>query len=83
VSMALAQLTGYRLLVRPADYRPRPDSTAYVQYVRAMHRRPQLGHDRPAHRARVVRVSRHGRPAWPRALCLPTTTASAASTGLR
>lgn len=37
VSMALAQLTGYRLLVRPADYRPRPDSTAYVQYVRAMH----------------------------------------------
>ena len=37
VSKALAQLTGYRLLVRPADYRPRPDSTAYVQYVKAMH----------------------------------------------
>lgn len=26
VPMALAQLTGYRLLVRPADYRPRPES---------------------------------------------------------
>src|SRR5258708_6768614 len=26
VSMALAQLTGYRLLARPGDYRPRPDS---------------------------------------------------------
>lgn len=37
VSMALAQLTGYRLLVRPADYRPRPDSSAYVQYVKAVH----------------------------------------------
>jgi hypothetical protein len=37
VSMALAQLTGYRLLVRPSDYRPRPDSTAYDQYVMAMH----------------------------------------------
>lgn len=37
VSMALAQLTGYRLLTRPADYRPRPDSTAYVRYVKAMH----------------------------------------------
>lgn len=37
VSRALAQLTGYRLLVRPADYRPRPDSMAYAQYVRAMH----------------------------------------------
>jgi Putative 8-oxoguanine DNA glycosylase OGG-like protein len=37
VSKALAQLTGYRLLVRPADYRPRPDSTAYVLYVKAMH----------------------------------------------
>jgi hypothetical protein len=35
--MALAQLTGYRLLTRPADYRPRPDSTAYVRYVKAMH----------------------------------------------
>jgi hypothetical protein len=37
VSMALAQLTGYRLLVRPADYRPRPDSAAYERYVNAMH----------------------------------------------
>jgi hypothetical protein len=37
VSKALAQLTGYRLLVRPADYRPRPDSTAYVLYAKAMH----------------------------------------------
>jgi hypothetical protein len=37
VSRALAQLTGYRLLVRPADYRPRPDSTTYVRYVTAMH----------------------------------------------
>jgi hypothetical protein len=37
VSRALAQLTGYRLLVRPADYRPRPDSAAYVRYVEVMH----------------------------------------------
>jgi hypothetical protein len=37
VSRALAQLTGYRLLVRPADYRPRPDSTAYARYVKTMH----------------------------------------------
>ena len=37
VSMALAQLTGYRLLMRPADYRPRPDSAAYARYVKAMH----------------------------------------------
>lgn len=37
VSMALAQMTGYRLLVRPASYRPRPDAGAYVQFVRAMH----------------------------------------------
>ena len=37
VSMALAQLTGYRPLVRPAGYRPRPDSAAYKRYVSAMH----------------------------------------------
>jgi 8-oxoguanine DNA glycosylase-like protein len=37
VSMGLAQMTGYRLLLRPADYRPRPDSIAYMQYVKAMH----------------------------------------------
>jgi hypothetical protein len=37
VSMALAQLTGYRLLVRPADYRPRPDATAYAQFVATIH----------------------------------------------
>ena len=37
VSMALSQLTGYRLLVRPESYRPRPDSSAYVQYVKTMH----------------------------------------------
>jgi hypothetical protein len=37
VSKALAQLTGYRLLVRPADYRPRPDSAAYAQYVKTTH----------------------------------------------
>jgi hypothetical protein len=37
VSTALAQLTGYRLLVRPADYRPRPDSAAYECYVSAIH----------------------------------------------
>jgi hypothetical protein len=35
--MALAQLAGYRLLVRPANYRPRPDSAAYERYVSAMH----------------------------------------------
>jgi hypothetical protein len=37
VSWALAQLTGYRLLVRPASYRPRPDSGAYERYVKTMH----------------------------------------------
>jgi hypothetical protein len=37
VSMALAQLTGYRLLARPGDYRPRPDSKAYVRFVKAVH----------------------------------------------
>ncbi len=37
VSMALAQMTGYRLLVRPATYRPRPDAEAYVQFVKLMH----------------------------------------------
>lgn len=37
VSMALSQLTGYRLLVRPQSYRPRPDSSTYVQYVKTMH----------------------------------------------
>jgi hypothetical protein len=37
VSMALSRLTGYRLLVRPESYRPRPDSSAYVQYVKTMH----------------------------------------------
>jgi hypothetical protein len=37
VSMVLAQMTGYRLLVRPASYRPRPDSAAYVQFVKAIH----------------------------------------------
>lgn len=37
VSMALAQLTGYRLLARPGDYRPRPDSGAYARFVKAMH----------------------------------------------
>jgi hypothetical protein len=37
VSWALAQMTGYRLHARPASYRPRPDSEAYAQYVRAMH----------------------------------------------
>lgn len=37
VSMALAQMTGYRLLARPSDYRPRPDSNAYAQFVKAMH----------------------------------------------
>jgi hypothetical protein len=30
-------MTGYLLLARPADYRPRPDSTAYVRYVKALH----------------------------------------------
>jgi hypothetical protein len=37
VSMALSQLTGYRLLVRPQSYRPRPDSGAYVHFVKTMH----------------------------------------------
>jgi hypothetical protein len=37
VSMALSQMTGYRLLVRPGSYRPRPDTGAYVQFVKAMH----------------------------------------------
>jgi hypothetical protein len=37
VSMALSQLTGYRLLVRPGSYRPRPDSSSYVRFVKAMH----------------------------------------------
>jgi hypothetical protein len=37
VSMALSQLTGYRLFVRPESYRPRPDSSAYVHYVKTMH----------------------------------------------
>ena len=35
--MAFAQMNGYRLLVRPASYRPRPDSWAYAQYVKRMH----------------------------------------------
>jgi hypothetical protein len=37
VSWALAQMTGYRLLVRPVGYRARPDSEAYARYVRTMH----------------------------------------------
>lgn len=37
VSMALSQMTSYRLLLRPADYRPRPDSEAYARFVSAMH----------------------------------------------
>jgi hypothetical protein len=37
VSMALSQVTGYRLLVRPGSYRPRPDSSAYARYVKTMH----------------------------------------------
>ena len=37
VSMALAQLTGYRLLVRPEGYRPRPDSSAYARFVATIH----------------------------------------------
>jgi hypothetical protein len=37
VSMALSQLTGYRLLVRPGSYRPRPDSSAYVRFIKTMH----------------------------------------------
>jgi len=37
VSMALSQMTGYRLVVRPESYRPRPDSAAYVQFVKTMH----------------------------------------------
>jgi hypothetical protein len=38
VSMALAQMTGYRLLVRPDSYRPRPDSKSYARFVKAMHK---------------------------------------------
>jgi hypothetical protein len=31
--MALSQVTGHRLLVRPESYRPRPDrNAAYVRY---------------------------------------------------
>jgi len=37
VSMALSWMTGYRLLARPASYRPRPDSGAYARYVERMH----------------------------------------------
>jgi hypothetical protein len=37
VSIALSQMTGYRLLVRPESYRPRPDSGAYLQFVKTMH----------------------------------------------
>jgi hypothetical protein len=37
VSINLAQLTGFRLLVRPADCRPLPDSGAYGLYVEYMH----------------------------------------------
>jgi hypothetical protein len=37
VSQALAQLSGYRLLVRPDSYRPRADSAAYACYVKTMH----------------------------------------------
>lgn len=37
VSMAISQMTGYRLLARPGSYRPRPDSRSYVQFVKAMH----------------------------------------------
>jgi hypothetical protein len=37
VSRALAQMTGYRLLVRPGGYRPHPDSGAYAHYVKTMH----------------------------------------------
>lgn len=37
VSRALAQMAGYRLLVRPEGYRPRPDSGAYAHYVKTMH----------------------------------------------
>ena len=38
VSMALSQVTGYRLLVRPESYRPRPDSEAYARFVKTMHK---------------------------------------------
>jgi hypothetical protein len=37
VSWALAQLTSYRQLVRPASYRPCPDCEAYAWYVTTMH----------------------------------------------
>jgi hypothetical protein len=37
VSWALAQMTGYRLLARPASYHPRPDPEAYASYVKTMH----------------------------------------------
>lgn len=37
VSMALSWMTGYRLLVRPSGYRPRPDSESYARYVKTMH----------------------------------------------
>jgi 8-oxoguanine DNA glycosylase-like protein len=37
VAWALAQMTGYRLLSRPASYRPRPDSEVYARYVKTMH----------------------------------------------
>ncbi|MGD0639043.1 MAG: hypothetical protein ABSA72_13495 [Nitrososphaerales archaeon] len=38
VSVALAQMTGYRLLARPSSYRPRPDSEAYARFVKTMHK---------------------------------------------
>lgn len=37
VSMALAQMTGYRMAVRPESYRPRPDPEAYARFVTMMH----------------------------------------------
>jgi hypothetical protein len=37
VSIALAQLTGFRLLVRPSGHRPLPDSEAYGLYVDYVH----------------------------------------------
>jgi hypothetical protein len=36
VSKALSWMTGYRLLVRPSGYRPRPDSEFYARYVKTM-----------------------------------------------
>jgi hypothetical protein len=36
VSMALSWMSGYRLLVRPGDYRPCPDSEFYVRYVKTL-----------------------------------------------